>query len=84
MNKCNELINYRKVHLSYNILHIHSFISQKCKDNNGKVILSGTGADEFFTGYYDHHLFSQRNKRQKIFLMMNFKFGKNLLKNNKK
>ncbi len=57
LEKCNEMINYRKAPIATISYYIHSFISQKCKNNNGKVILSGTGADELFTGYYDHHLF---------------------------
>ena len=37
--------------LSY---YIHSFLSENISKNNYKVAISGTGADELFTGYYDH------------------------------
>ena len=33
-----------------------NFLMQKVKNANYKVILSGTGADEIFTGYYNHFL----------------------------
>ena len=34
----------------------HSLLSEKISKNNYKVAISGTGADELFTGYYHHHL----------------------------
>lgn len=37
--------------LSY---YIHSFLTEKISKEGYKVIISGTGADEIFTGYYDH------------------------------
>ncbi len=39
--------------LSY---YIHSFLSENISKNNYRVAISGTGADELFTGYYDHFL----------------------------
>ena len=33
-----------------------SLLSEKISKNNYKVAISGTGADELFTGYYHHHL----------------------------
>ena len=36
---------------------VHSSISQAVSDSGHKVVISGTGADELFTGYYDHSLF---------------------------
>ena len=35
---------------------IHSFLSEKIASRGYKVSISGTGADEIFTGYYDHYL----------------------------
>ena len=47
---------------------MHSYISEKCKKKNFKVIFSGTGADEIFTGYYDHTLFFLNEiKKNKLF-----------------
>jgi asparagine synthase (glutamine-hydrolysing) len=37
--------------LSY---YVHSFLSEAIARRGYKVVLSGTGADELFTGYYDH------------------------------
>ena len=36
--------------------YIHSFLSEKISKQGYKVAISGTGADEIFTGYYDHYL----------------------------
>ncbi len=35
---------------------IHSFLSESISKKGFKVSISGTGADEIFTGYYDHYL----------------------------
>ncbi len=35
---------------------IHSFLSEEIASQGYKVSISGTGADEIFTGYYDHYL----------------------------
>ncbi len=35
--------------------YIHNFLSREMKKNGFKVAISGTGADELFTGYYDHY-----------------------------
>jgi len=39
--------------LSY---YVHSFLSENISKNGYRVAISGTGADEIFTGYYDHFL----------------------------
>lgn len=35
--------------------YIQWFLLKKMRDKGYKVSISGTGADELFTGYYDHH-----------------------------
>ena len=35
---------------------IHSFLTEEISKQGFKVSISGTGADEIFTGYYDHYL----------------------------
>ena len=35
---------------------IHSFLSEQISKKGYKVSISGTGADELFTGYYNHFL----------------------------
>lgn len=37
--------------------YVHSFLSEAIHDHGYKIALSGTGADELFTGYYDHYNF---------------------------
>ncbi len=36
--------------------YIHSFLSEEISKSGYKVAISGTGADEIFTGYYQHFL----------------------------
>jgi len=43
---------------------IHSMLTEKISDQGFKISVSGTSADELFTGYYDHfnlHLYEMRN-----------------------
>lgn len=37
--------------------YLHGFLSEAIAANGYKVAISGTGADEIFTGYYDHYAF---------------------------
>ncbi|MDJ0685630.1 MAG: asparagine synthase (glutamine-hydrolyzing) [Alphaproteobacteria bacterium] len=37
--------------------YIHALVSEAIHERGYKVALGGTGADEIFTGYYDHYLF---------------------------
>lgn len=50
------LTNYHDSPIATMSYYIHSFLSEKISKNNYKVAISGTGADEIFTGYYDHFL----------------------------
>ena len=46
---------------------IHSMLTEKISDQGYKISVSGTAADELFTGYYDHfnlHLYEMRNHSQ--------------------
>ena len=36
--------------------HVHSLLANSINDNGFKVAISGTAADELYTGYYDHYL----------------------------
>ena len=55
-NNLEKLIDYHDSPISTISYYIHSKISNKARNDNYKVIFSGTGADEIFTGYYDHFL----------------------------
>jgi len=62
-----DLIKYHDSPISTISYYAHSKISAKAKNSGHKVILSGTGADEIFTGYYDHflmHLNEIKNKEK--------------------
>ena len=48
-----ELTNYHDGPISTISYYIHSFLSEKYLRKDTKVAISGTGADEIFTGYYD-------------------------------
>ena len=67
LSKLENLIEYHNSPLSTISYYIHSKISKKASESNHKVIFSGTGADEIFTGYYDHFLLflnSVKNEKQ--------------------
>lgn len=59
-----KLIRYHDAPV-YTISHyIHSFIMNTISRNGYKVVISGAGADELTTGYYDHfnlHLYEMRD-----------------------
>ena len=68
------------------VLTISSFLSslltKKISDNNIKVNLSGIGADEIFSGYYDHTLFYLSEiKKEKFFNRSLLSWKKNYKKN---
>ena len=50
------LTNYHDGPIATLTYYIHSFLSESISKQNFKVAISGTGADELFTGYYDHFL----------------------------
>ena len=51
-----KLIKYNEKPLCTISYFVHSFIMEQIKKDKYKVSLQGTGADEMFGGYYDHHL----------------------------
>jgi asparagine synthase (glutamine-hydrolysing) len=51
------LIGYHDSPLSTISYYVHSFLSEAIAANGFKVSISGTAADELFTGYYDHYSF---------------------------
>ena len=50
------LTNYHDGPIATLSYYIHSFLSENISKKNYRVAISGTGADELFTGYYDHFL----------------------------
>ena len=51
-----KLVQYHECPISTVSYLVHSFLSEKISKKNFKVAISGTGADELFTGYYHHYL----------------------------
>ncbi|MBN1343217.1 MAG: asparagine synthase (glutamine-hydrolyzing) [Phycisphaerae bacterium] len=59
-----KLVDYHDAPVCTLSYHVHSFLSEAIAARGYKVVVSGTGADELFTGYYDHfnlHLYELRD-----------------------
>ena len=52
-----KLIEYHDAPITTISYLVHSLISEEISKTQSKVVISGTGADELFSGYYDHFLF---------------------------
>ncbi len=64
LSKLEKLVIYHDAPISTISYLIHSLLSEQIQAKGFKVSISGTSADEIFTGYYDHfnlHLFEMRN-----------------------
>lgn len=51
-----DLIRYHDVPVATASYYVHSLLSKKISQNGYRVAISGTAADELYTGYYDHFL----------------------------
>ncbi len=56
LNRLKELIEYKSSPICVITYFLHSFLSESIAKKGFKVVFSGTGADEIYSGYYDHHL----------------------------
>jgi asparagine synthase (glutamine-hydrolysing) len=59
-----RLVAYHDSPISTISYYVHSFLSETIARSGFRVAISGTAADELFTGYYDHfnlHLYEMRN-----------------------
>lgn len=50
-----QLVAYHDAPVATISYYVHSFLSEAISHAGYRVALSGTGADEIFTGYYDHY-----------------------------
>jgi asparagine synthase (glutamine-hydrolysing) len=69
LEKLQELSDYHDSPISTLSYYTHSFIQEHVKKDNVKVLISGAGGDEMFSGYYDHYLMHLReikNKYEKV------------------
>ena len=57
IERLRNLIRYHDSPISTISYLAHSMISEEISRTPSKVVISGTGTDEIFTGYYDHCLF---------------------------
>jgi asparagine synthase (glutamine-hydrolysing) len=76
IERIKRLINYKSGPIPTITYFLHSFLSENISKNNFKVSISGTAADEVYSGYYDHHLqylYDTRNKKKFNLYKKNFK-----------
>ena len=68
-SKIEKLIDYHDSPISTISYFIHSYLLEDISSKKFKVSISGTGADEMYTGYYDHFLqyFASANREDKIY-----------------
>ncbi len=52
-----EIISYFEAPIPTISYYVHNFLSKMVSQKGFKVVISGTGADEIFSGYYDHYRF---------------------------
>ncbi len=50
-----DLVAYHDAPVATISYYVHAFLSEAISKAGFKVAISGTGADELFTGYYDHY-----------------------------
>ena len=65
--------------------YVHNFLSHEISSSGFKVAISGTGADEIFSGYYDHYnywLNGMKNKKEFITLQEEWSNGSGRYINN--
>ena len=52
-----DLVAYHDMPVATLTYYLHSFMSEAISEAGCRVAISGNGADELFTGYYDHYSF---------------------------
>ena len=69
LDNLRSLINHHDAPVYTISYYIHWQLMRAISDNGYKVTISGTGADELFTGYYDHHnlYLYEISKNEKLF-----------------
>ena len=55
--RLSDLVSYHDMPVATLSYYLHSFLSEAISDAGYRVSISGSAADEFFTGYYDHYAF---------------------------
>jgi len=57
IDRLEKLVDYHDAPVATISYVVHEFLSEAIHDQGYKVAISGTAADELFTGYYDHYSF---------------------------
>lgn len=57
LDRMERIVNYHDAPVPTISYYVHNFLSEKISELGYKVAVSGTAADEIFTGYYDHYSF---------------------------
>ena len=81
-----RIISYYNAPIPTISYYVHNQLSEKIKSLGYSVVISGTGADEIFSGYYDHYLFwlyEMRNQKNINNLIAEMKDGYGSFINNK-
>lgn len=55
--RLSDLVSYHDMPLATLTYYLHSFLSEAISKAGYRVAISGSAADELFTGYYDHYAF---------------------------
>ena len=53
--RMDDIVAYHDAPVATISYYVHSFLSEAIHDAGYKVAVSGSGADEIYTGYYDHY-----------------------------
>ena len=70
-DRMSQLVNYHDGPIATISYYVHSFLSEAISKKGFKVSISGTGADEFLTGYYDHYLLHLATLRDSKYYLEN-------------
>ena len=76
LGRLTKLIEYHDAPVATISYFVHSLLSEAISKNGYKISISGTAADELFTGYYDHfnlHLYECRNSSDYAQLLNDWK-----------
>ena len=80
LDRIKNLTKYHDGPISTSSYYIHSLLTEKISKLGYKVSISGTGADEMFTGYYDHYLLHLQSIRNTKYFKKNLNSWKKYIK----
>ena len=79
--KMESLVQYHEGPVATISQYAHSLLMESINKHGYKVAISGTGADELFTGYYDHFLLHLRETKNKKNYSENLSYWKKFIFN---